>query len=49
VLLEGQPDSGYGGVEIGSVVLDHGRRDEVAAIKVGDEELGTDLVAVKPE
>jgi hypothetical protein len=49
VLLEGQPDLRDGGVEIGPVVLNHGRGDELAAVKVGEEELGTDLVAVKAD
>jgi len=48
-LFEGQPDLGNGGVEVGSVVLDHGRRDEAATVKVGEQELGADLVAVEAD
>ena len=49
VLLEGQPDLSDGRVEISSVVLDHGRENELTAVKIGEEELGTDLVAVKTD
>jgi len=49
VLVEGAPDLGDCGVEAGSVVLDHGRGDEVAAIEVGEEELRTGLVTVEAD
>src|SRR5260370_24029164 len=49
VLVEGAPDVGDSGIKLGSVVLDHGRGDERTAVKVGEEEFGTDLVAVKAD
>ena len=49
VLCEGQPDLSNGGVKVGSVVLDRSRRDEVATVEVGEQELGADLVAVEAD
>jgi len=49
VLLEGLSDLSDGSVEGGSRMSDHRGRNEQTAVEVGEEELGTDLVAVKAD
>jgi len=49
VVGKGQSNPGAGGVELGAVMGDPGRRDEDVAIKVGQEELGTRLGRVEAD
>lgn len=49
VVVEGLEDLGYGGVEVGAVMVDGSRRQEDAAVEVGEEKLGACFGAVEAD